>query len=93
LVVVDADGHDDRGEGVIVGREAAGDFLRGTVESANGEKSVGACADQKGEEPAGRDEQEEAEFFGAVLRGIVFVARRGSDVCKRSRHTSKDKTK
>jgi len=55
LVVVDADGDDDGAESAIVGGEAAADFLRGTVEAANGEQSVCASTDQEGEKPAKGD--------------------------------------
>ena len=46
LVIVDAHGNDDGGQGVIAGGEAATHFLGDAFEAADGEKSVGAGADQ-----------------------------------------------
>jgi hypothetical protein len=45
LVIVDAHGNDDGGEGVIASGEAATHFLGDAFEAADGEKSVSACAD------------------------------------------------
>jgi hypothetical protein len=45
LVVIDADGNYDGGEGAIAGGEAATHFLGGAFETANGEESVHAGAD------------------------------------------------
>ena len=45
LVVIDADGNDDRAESAIMSGEALAHFLRGAVEMAKGEKSVDARAD------------------------------------------------
>jgi hypothetical protein len=45
LVVIDADGNDDDGERVIASGEAAAYFLGGTVQAANGEKSIDASDD------------------------------------------------
>lgn len=47
LVVVDADGNDQDGQGVIARGEAAAHFLGGAVEAADGEKGIDAGADQE----------------------------------------------
>jgi hypothetical protein len=64
LIVVDADGNDDDGEGVIAGDEAATDFLGGSTEAVDGEEGVGARDDEEGEEPGEGDGEEAADFFG-----------------------------
>jgi hypothetical protein len=45
LVVVDSHGNDDGAESVIAGGEAAANFLRSSVEAANGEECVDTGAD------------------------------------------------
>lgn len=79
LIVVDADGNDDDGKGVIAGDEAAADFLGGVAQAVDGEEGVGASDDEKGEEPGEGDGEEAADFFG-VGGGLRVVRGRGSGV-------------
>jgi hypothetical protein len=97
LVVIDADGNDDDGERVIASGEAAAYFLGGTVQAANGEKSIDASDDQESEKPAEGNEEETAELFGMPLGFRVGFARRsrksGVGAFGKSWHVLKNKTK
>jgi hypothetical protein len=64
LIVVDADGDDDDGQGVIVSGEAAGDLLGGVAEAADGVERVGAGGDEEDKKPGEGHGEEAAEFFG-----------------------------
>ena len=78
LVIVNADGNDDDGEGVIAGDEAAADFLGGLTEAVDGEESVGASGDEESQQPGEGDCQEAADFFG-VGGGLGVVG--GGERC------------